>query len=250
MAATLVDATQIITSALDTIGAYGVGESLTAEDADASLRRLNAFVSSIAIQPLTIPVIRREVFDVVANTSTYTIGDGADFDTSRPSLIQAAALLLNTSSPAIEIPLGLLTDQGYQSITMKTQTNTLFTNLYYNATFTTSGWGTIFLWPVPTTADNDLVIYRPEQLTEFADLTTQYQIPNGYEEMFVYNLAVRLCAPFGRPLNDDVRMLAKSSLANIKRQNTKMSDLVNDAAWAIGSHGRWGYNIQTDTGAY
>lgn len=248
MAATLVTATQIITSALDAIGAYGVGESLDAADAQDALRRLNAMVSSWAIQPLTIPVIRREVFDITANQSTYTIGSGADFNTTRPSLIQSAALLLNSSSPAIEIPLGLLTDQGYASITMKTQTNTQFTNLYYNPTFTTSGWGTIVLWPVPTTADNDLVIYRPDQLTEFANLTTQYQIPNGCEEAMSYNLAVRLCAPFGRPLNDDVRALAKSSLATIKRQNTKMSDLVNDAAWAIGSHGRWGYNIQTDTG--
>lgn len=245
MAATLVDATQIITSALDTIGAYGVGETLDAADAQACLRRLNGLVSSWAIQSMTIPVIKREVFDVTANVSTYTIGSGATFNTSRPSLITNASLLLNSSSPPVEIPLGLLTDQGYASIAMKTQTNTLFTNLYYNATFTTSGYGTIFLWPVPTTADNDLVIYRPEQLSEFANLTTDYQVPNGYEEALVYNLAVRLCAPFGRPLNDDVRTLARQSLAIIKRQNTKMMDLVNDAAM-IGSHGLWGYNIQTD----
>ncbi len=246
MSATLITATTIITSALDLIGAYGVGESLSADDAASGLRRLNAMMSSWAIQPQTIPVIRREVFDVVANQSTYTIGSGADFNTSRPSMLTNAALLLNTSSPAIEIPIAILTDDMYAAIAIKTQTNVQFTSIYYNPTFTTSGWGTIFLWPVPTTAANDVVIYRPEQLSEFTNLTAQYQVPNGYEEALSYNLAARLAAPFGRPLNDDVRSMAKQSLANIKRQNTKMSDLYDDTA-ALG-WSRWGYNINTDQG--
>jgi hypothetical protein len=139
MAATLVSATTIITSALDTIGAYGVGETLQAADAASGLRRLNAMMSSWAIQPQTIPVIRREVFDIVANQATYTIGPGANFNTTRPAYLTGAALLLNSSSPSTEIPLAVLTDDGYRSIQIKTQTNTQFTSIYYNPTFTTSG---------------------------------------------------------------------------------------------------------------
>jgi hypothetical protein len=100
------------------------------------------------------------------------------------------------------------------------------------------------LWPTPTVDTNDLVIYRPDQLSEFADLTTEYQVPNGYEEALVYNLAIRLAAPFGRQIPPDVDMMAKKSLANIKRANTKMADLYNDTA-ALG-YSRFGYNIQTD----
>lgn len=247
MAATLVTATTLITSALDAIGAYGVGESLEAADAADGLRRLNGLLSSWAIQPQTIPVIKREVFDIVANQTSYSIGSGANFNTTRPSMLTGAALLLTSATPDQEIPLTLLTDDGYRSILTKAQTNTLPTALYYSPTFTTSGWGTIYLWPIPDTADNDLVLYRPEQLSEFANLTTQYQIPNGYEEALTYNLAVRLAAPFGRPLTDDVRVLARQALANIKRQNTKMADLANDAV-SIMSGRRWGYNIETNTG--
>lgn len=239
-------ALDIITDALQEIGAIGAGETPNSTDAAVGLSRLNLLMGSWSIQPMTIPVIRRDVFDIVANTSTYTIGSGATFDTTRPSMLTGAALLLNSSSPVIEIPVALLTDDLYRAIALKTQTNTLFTALYYNATFTTSGWGTIILWPVPDTADNDLVLYRPEQLSEFTDLATDYELPPGCQEAMLYNLAVRLCKPFGRPLDPELLRMARSTLATFKRANTKMSDLSNDAT-AIGSR-RWGYDINTNSG--
>lgn len=243
MSSTLVSAQTIITQSLTVLGAYGVGQSLSAADVNLGQFWLNALMSELAIQSLTIPSVSREVFGITANQSTYTIGPGGDFNTIRPPIgIDNAALLLNTSSPAIEIPLALLTNQAYQSIALKTQTNTLFTNLFYNPTFVTGGLGTIFLWPVPTTAANDLVLYIETPLTEFADLTTPYQIPPGYLTMLVSNLAVRLAEPFTRPLSENLNRLAVKSLANIKRQNTKMGELVNDF-----SSGRGGiYNINTD----
>jgi hypothetical protein len=63
--------------------------------------------------------------------------------------------------------------------------------------------------------------------------------------MLGYNLAVRLSAPFSRPLPDEVARLAVKTLANIKRQNTPVVDLGNDFAGLNVS--RWGYNIQSDS---
>ena len=239
-------ALDIITDALQETGAIGAGETPNGADSALGLSRLNQMLGAWSLQPLTIPVVSREVFDIVANDGSYTIGDGADFDTSRPAYLTGASLLLNSADPVVEIPLTLLTDDGYRSIPMKTQTNSLFTAIYYTPTFTTSGWGTIKLWPVPDTADNDLVLYFPQQLVEFADLATDYELPPGCQEAILYNLAVRLCKPFGRPLDPELTRMARSSLATYKRMNTKMSDLSNDAA-ALSSR-RWGYNINTDQG--
>ena len=239
-------ALDIITDAMQEIGAIGAGETPNSNDAALGLSRLNMMLSGWSLQPQTIPVIVREVFDVVADQSTYTIGDGADFDTTRPAYLTNAALLLNTSSPAIEIPIALLTDDMYAAIAIKTQSNVQFTSLYYNPTFTTSNWGTIFLWPVPTTASNDVVIYRPEQLSEFDDLATQYILPPGCQEAMFYGLAVRLCKPFGRPVDPELSRMARTTLATFKRGNTKMADLYNDTA-ALG-WSRYGYNINTDQG--
>lgn len=244
MASTLVSATDLITSALTSLGVYSVGEDLSAADASLGLRRLNAMMSSWAIQPLTIPVVAREVFTVTANDGEYTIGPGADFNAIRPTSIQYAAILLNASTPPVEVPSAILTEQAWQSIAIKEQTSTQWTAVFYEPTFTTSGWGTINLWPIPTTADNDLVLYFQQPLTEFSNLTTEVQLPPGYEEALSYNLAVRLAAPFGRKLSDDVRMLAVQSRAQIKRQNTPMVDAGNDMASI--SSASWGYNINTD----
>jgi hypothetical protein len=152
--------------------------------------------------------------------------------------------LFNSSSPSIEIPLGILTDQAYQSIAIKTQSSNQPTAIYYQPTYQTSGWGTVTLWPVPTTDTNDLVLYYQAALVTFATPTAAYYWPEGAEEMLGYNLALRLSAPFARPVPDDVRLLARQSLATFKRNNTRMSDLANDAA--LISSRRYGYNIQTD----
>jgi hypothetical protein len=239
-------ALDIITDAMQEIGAIGAGETPNPNDAALGLSRLNLMLGGWQLQPQTIPVVRREVFSVVANQATYTIGPGADLDTTRPSMLTGAGLLLNNSNPPVELSRGLLTDDGYQSIPIKTLTNTLFTNVYYNPTYATDGWGTIFLWPTPTVDTNDLVLYRPEQLSEFADLATQYILPPGCQEAMFYNLAVRLCGPFGRPVDPELSTMARKSMATFKRGNTKMADLYNDTA-ALG-WSRWGYNINTDQG--
>ena len=244
MAASELTGQSIVTFALEQIGVYGVGQTLQASDANTGLRRLNAMISSLNIQSLAKLVITRSVLDIVANQSSYTVGPGGNFNIARPTSIQNATLLLNSSSPSIEIPLAILTDQAYQSIPLKAQTNTLPTAVYYQPTYATSGLGTLILWPIPTTADNDLVLYYQTALVSFVNLTTEYYWPEGADEMLGYNLALRLSAPYARPVPDDVRLLARQSLATFKRQNMRMVDARNDAA-AIGSR-TGAYNIQTD----
>jgi len=245
VASTVVTATTLVQSALDALGIYGVGEQLESADLADGRRRLNAMISSWAIQPLTIPVVSREVFSVVANTANYTIGSGGDFDTIRPIKIQSAALLLNSASPVTEIPVGIFTEQAWQALQTKGLTSTQWTQIYYEPTYTTGNLGTVTLYPIPTTADNDLVLYFQQPLVEFADNTTSYQIPPGYEEALVYNLAVRLAGPHGLRVPDEIRQLAVQSRAVIKRNNMPVAELGNDMS-SIGSVGRqYGYNILT-----
>jgi hypothetical protein len=130
----------------------------------------------------------------------------------------------------VEIACGLLTQQTYAAIAVKDQTATEWTSVYYNPTFTSSGYGTIYLYPTPTITTNKLVLYFLQPLVEFTNATTSYQIPPGYEEFLSYNLAVRLAGPHSLPVPDDVRLLARESRANIKRNNTKVILLSNDAA--------------------
>lgn len=241
------NAESVIQAALGDIGVVSLedGQVVSPAQGQDGLRRLNAMISSWSIHRLAIPFISREVFNVVANQSTYTVGPGGDFDTIRPTQITGASLLLNSSSPVVEIPLGMLTDDMYEALQIKTLTNLLFTNCYFNPTYA-AGLAQIFLWPTPTTADNDFVLYRGDQVQGFTNLTTAQSFPPGYFEAFEYNLALRLSVPYGQTPSPELSRMAAQSFATIKRENYKMNDAAIDPSW---THDRRGwYNILTGTG--
>lgn len=316
------NALTVIRAAFFDIGAISAQGTVTAYMGQDGLRRLNNMISSWANMPLTFPAILREVFPIVANQSTYTIGPGGDFDTVRPQEINGAAILLNASpqgfaitavAPAndtftiagdqttyfgvgvpfvvsgstgndgtytvqssvygtstvisvlesvddptadgsilvataetpVEVPRAIITDDAYQNLRIKTLTNQIFTDVYYNPTYL-HGLGMIFLWPTPNTTIHDFVLYRADQIKGFAGLDTNYDFPPGYQDALEYNLAVRLAIPYGKLITPELRQMADDSLALIKRQNYKLSDLAVDPA-LTNSHMGW-YNIQTGTG--
>ena len=239
-------ASDIINNACDLLGVKAAGESLGAADAQMCLGRLNRMVDGWGVQPATIPVTVREVFDLVADQADYTIGLNGDFNTTRPVWLQSAAMLQTTADPPIEIPIPIITDAMYQNIRIKELSNTLATTLYYNATYA-AGLGTITLWPVPNSTVYDLVLYSLQAVAGFASLTTQYVYPPGYTEALEYNLAVRLAAPFGRTLDPSIGQLARESLAWVKRANSRMVDIPTDAT-VLTSSWASGYNINTGQG--
>ena len=243
-------ALDLITGSLVLIGAYSPGESLSAADAQDALRRLNMMMGGWMVQPLTIPVTAREVYPLVAGKGgpghEYTIGPGGDFNTIRPANgFQNVGLVMGGTTPPLEIPRAIITDDEWAGTAVKDLTNAMFTGLYYNPTFA-SGWGSINLWPVPNTALHSIALYFAQQISEFANLTTSYTFPPGYEEALEYNLALRLATPFGRQIPQDVAAMAMTSLGLIKRANTRSADLQVDPAFTNDRRG--GYNIQTGTG--
>jgi len=178
-----------------------------------------------------------------ANTFTFTV-EGTP-DTPATGTITSSAV---TGQP-VEIPRAVITDDGYQAIQVKNLPNLQFTAVYYNPTVPL---GTIVLWPKPDTAINQLILYLQNQFAGFADLDTDYSWPDtpGYGEMCEYNLARRLWTVYhgSVPVPDELNKLAQEATATVKRANLKLTDLPNEAAWAIGGNRRWGYNIVTGGG--
>lgn len=242
-------ATTIISGAFDLIGVLQAGETASGNDLADGYRRLQMMMGQLGIQSLTAPTVGREVFPLVAGkggpSNPYTIGPTGDLATSRPNGLTGAGLLLGGNIPTatVEIPRSLYTDDAYEAIQIKELQNALFTGVFFNAT---SPNATISLWPVPNTTLNQIVIYRLDQMGPFQSLTATYVLPPGGDEMLEYNLAVRLCIPYKRPVTPDLRQMAMESLANFKRQNYKFNDLPND--YQMGNNHLGLYNI--DTGNY
>lgn len=251
-----VTAGQIILDAFGDISVTQLGDTITTLDAantgasTDALRRLNLMCGQWSLNGLMTPGISRVVTPIVSGkgspTNPYTIGSGGDINTTKPPVDAAlvnAGLLLNASVPVpVEIPRGILTNDGYEGITVKDMTSTLFTNVYYQANYA-NDFGSIFLWPVPTDTVNSLVLYINAPLSTFADLTTSYYVPPGMDDALHYNLAKRLMTPYGRQIQE-VTDMARETLAAIMRSNVPLSDLGNDFS-SIGDGRRHIFNAIT-----
>jgi len=178
-----------------------------------------------------------------ANTYTYVV-DGSP-SSPATGTITASAL---TDQP-VEIPRALLTDDAYQAIQIKSLTNAQFTNVYYNPTYPL---GTIFLWPCPNTAENQLVLYLQSAFVGFASIARDYDFPDvpGYAEAIQYQLDLRLITPYGvkdPAIIEPIREMAAQSFGLIKRANNRLTDLPTDAT-LLSWNPRSFYNINTGTG--
>lgn len=177
------------------------------------------------------------------DTFTYTL------DEIGTSPATGTLIAYTVSATGVEIPRAVITDDAYEAIQLKRLSNTLFSVVYYNPT--ASPYGQIVLWPNPTTASNQLVLYVPQVFASFADYDTNYGWPltPGYQEALQYNLERRLIGLF--PVSDPVVIqnavgLARETMALIKRSNYKLTDLPLDPALTRSYQS--GYNINTGTG--
>lgn len=245
-------ATTIITGAYEILGVIDPNTTLPPTLLTKGFRRLNMMMGSWARQPLTIPVIERDVFPTVTGkggtANPYTVGIGGQLNMQRPTKLEGAGLLLLASQPTpTEIPRAVYTDDAYEAIQIKDLSNGLFTGVYYNPTF--QPFGTLSLWPVPDgSVPTSIVLYHLQALTQFVSPGAIYNLPEGADEAVEYNLAMRLADPSAVPAERlaNIQSIARSSLSVFKRSNTKLVDMPIDPAFTQTRRG--GYNIDTGTG--
>lgn len=230
-----VTGTHIVGDAFALLNVFLPGESVPANDGALALRFLNDLLSEWSQRAEMIPVIARERFALEADKGgpddPYTIGEGGDFDTPKPAnqnSLLSANVILTATSPEVRVPLGIYTDQGYDANQLPDLSNAQPTSLYYSPTYE-DDLGSIFLWPVPDTDENELELFIQQAVPQFANLTTTYWVPNGLPRALKFNLADALQAPYGRELSEKAQRIAVSSLGTFKRSNARLSDVMNDA---------------------
>jgi hypothetical protein len=247
----------LITRALLANGTIAVNEVPDAATLETGSQLLAEVIDEWASQAnaLTVLTVNRQVYTLVSGQGgpdlPYTYGPGGDFDTGtaqRPPSIQDANLILNTSSPAVEIPMAIVTTDMYAAQPIKSLTNSLPVWLYYNDTVPL---GQVFLWPIPTDAANQLALYVPIVTPAFADLTTLYVCPPGYQKTLRLCLQAAMVTPFAvnPAIAQKVITDADQALTALKVSNaaSMMGDLTLDPAFTPNPWGR--YVIQTDQNA-
>lgn len=233
------------TRALQLIGVIDPTETPSAEDSQTAFDVLNDWIDNLGTQRLTIYYVARSTGTIASGSTSITIGSGGTFNIVRPVWIQAASILIPSTSPAVEMPIEIWNDQQYAAQTIKGLTSTLPTAIWYDYNWT-AGLARVVPWPIPT-QDITLVLYTPTALTEFADLSTDYTFPPGYRRAITFNLANELSPwyPSAKP-DPRVPQIAIESLANVKRANTRIPLAVfDDQLLAMTGRARRAFNWRT-----
>jgi len=232
----------LIAASLKRLGVLDGDETPTGTETNDALIRLNDLIDGWGTERLSMYTSSRTTWTITSGTAAYSIGTGSTVNRVRPVYVDSIGFIDTSQDPDLEMPLSLLTVEGYAAIPQKALTSTYPTCVYYNLTYPT---GTITFWMVPTSTTLQGVIYAPVAVTELA-LADTISLPPGYRRFLRDALAVELAPEYAVQPAPSLLQSAIDAKADVKRANIRLLDLSVDAMWKP-RHGQ--YNIYSDTGA-
>src|SRR5262245_52051507 len=196
-------AAELINKALSKIGVIAAGQAPASEEADDALAILNGILQSWNAQQITLYSI--------TTTSTPLTGAASYTLAARPRRIKAAEV--RATNGATQVP-ALVDAAGWRAIPDKTRTGLFAEALYCDYGFPTA---TVRLSPNPATGTLELDTFTA--LTAFASLSTNVNLPDGYERALIYALAIDLAPEYGKPIDPAVSGIANESKNAITQLN-------------------------------
>jgi hypothetical protein len=240
----------IIDNALKRINILQIGQSADGDQQTDAFTFLNIMLDGWATERSTMPFIAVTQFTIVSTkgtpTNPYTVGVGGDANVARPVWIDRVTYTDNSQSPPLERQLYKLTDDAYQSLPLKTLTNTLPGSWYYQPTYS-GNLGSLYLWMIATQSNLQGNIYAPSAIATFTDPNQTVVLPPGYQFAIQENLAVLLAATYRENIPTDPKLLesAATTKLNIRRANMgTFNDLWLDPMWSGRRSGV--YDINSD----
>ena len=205
-------ALQIITDALTEVGVVGAGDTVSPEDTDLALRRLNQVLQRWANLRLLSPVLT-EISVPMTGAASYTIGPSGVVVAARPIRVESAR---SVDSAGTEYACNIYSAALWDEIPVKAVTGGPPSVVYYSATNTN---GTLYVYPRPSSGYT--VKLRVLSLLETYTVNEVLALPEGYESAFTLTLADDLFNAYGKPSSADVRRRATAAVRALKRANSE-----------------------------
>lgn len=219
-----ITALTMISRAMRLMTVLPANETPTAQEASDGLYALNAMLDAWSIERLMVYQVQQSPYTWTSGASSKTIGSGGDFDTSRPSRIEAQGNFFRTSD-SIDYPLTVYPREEYDRIVFKGSGGSVPEYLFHDGGFPLM---TLYVYPFPSVT---LTLYLNtwKALQQFSSLTAQLSLPPGYQAAIEQNLARWFAPEFGQAAKAAVnepefKVLASQLKANIK--NINMPDLI------------------------
>jgi len=207
----VVSARTIINSAGRKIGVVSTGETMPAYEAQNALSALNSLLGTLSVEGGMVYTTVIEAF-TLTSAASYTIGSGGDFNTARP--IEIEAIFIREDGG--DYPLAQVSAESYANVFTKTLSGIPEYFYYTN----NNPLATIYLYPTPQSG-TQLHMYSRKALTAFADLDTNYNLPDGMQRMLEFNLAVDLAVDYEKEVSRTVKVEAMKSKKAVLVYNSR-----------------------------
>ena len=211
--ATVID---IIDDALQEIGAYGAGETVSGSDSAVALRALNNLLDDLRNQDLSVYAQQNVSATLPANTQSLTIGPTLEIDVARPVKIESGSFVTQSN---LDYPLRVITRKEYNDIVLKNVEGSWPSVCFYDALLPT---GNVFFFPKGACTVT-LVVQIP--FAQYATTGTTLVLPPGVERMLGLMLAVEVASKFRLNVTDSTVNKCDSAVRNYKRLNLKVPQL-------------------------
>ena len=197
------------------LGEKARGATLDSNEQVECLAELNTMMESWSNERLMCYAITEDTAALTASTESYTIGNGAVINTTRPTKLVEPCFVRDASG--YDTPLKIVNLETYGRIVAKTAGFTVPTAIYYDGEYSATSTATLTVYPSPS-AGLTLHINSWKQMQNFANLSTTVLFPPGYQLAIESNFALHLAAGFTDPPAIVVK-IARDSKAAIKSLN-------------------------------
>lgn len=254
--------TDLIKLTLRQIGVLGQGQNASAEQLNQALALCNMMLGQWARKRWLVFHLL-ELYATGSGKNFYLLGppgnndfaifwddpnhtwdeSGLTFDQSfRVNRIEKAFVRQNAGQPSqVDIPLAIVRSaEDWSTIPVKNIASGGFPQMV----FLDSGYpvAKLEVWPSPSSQYQiHILILNP--LVRFDTLNVDINLPDEYQDAIMYNLAMRLCRPYGKQADPDTKREAATALNTVKNANFQLPQLrVPDFLTR-----NWNYNIYSDT---
>lgn len=218
----------LINRTFETLGIIDPQASPSVSDSTTALNELNQMWSAWGVDEGLIYAQRSFTGAIVSGTGSYTIGTGATFNTQLPQKIYKAFFTTDSNGNRNEVEI-VNADRYYMhnDLTASAKTPEI---MFPDWTLNASGYGTIYLWPVPTgfAGSANLNLDMAVAFIDWA-LATAYFLPDGYIDAISYALAFRLIPKFGDAVTEyhakfvaDIGSKAEARIREMNRYNRQV----------------------------
>lgn len=195
-------------------GVIAEGETPSPELMEDTRMAFNIMLDSWSAERLLVYTMQDQIFTWPAGYANRTLGPTGDLVGLRPVLLDDSSYFRDASA-GLSYPIEIIPIADYNGISEKTATDTYPQYLVLGNEMPNT---TIYVYPVPTLA-LEFHFMSVEELEQVDDLFTDIIFPPGYQQAFIFNLAVIMCVELGLEAPPTTKKIAISSKRALRALN-------------------------------